>query len=63
MEDLAVPAGGFRLGEERLAQAIDDLLDEQWLRSVEQEKRRDTPGRGVAQDSSDLQLRILRRRS
>ena len=63
MEDLAVPVGGLVVGQQRLGQTRDDLVEEEGLGPVEEEKRGDTSGRGVAEESADLQLRTLRRRS
>ena len=63
VEDLAIPAGGLVVGQERPGQALDDLVDEEGLGPVEEEERWDAPGRGVAEEGGDLQLRTLRRRS
>jgi hypothetical protein len=63
VEDLPVPVGGLVVGQERLGQPRDEVVDEEGLGSVEEEKRGDTSGRGVAEESADLQLRTLRRRS
>jgi hypothetical protein len=63
VEDLAVPGGGRLVREQRPAQARDELVDQERLRPVEEEERRDTSGRGVAEEGGDLQLRTLRRRS
>jgi hypothetical protein len=63
VEDLAIPAGGLIVGQERPGQARHHVVDEEGLGSVEEEERWDTPGRGVAEEGGDLQLRTLRRRS
>jgi len=63
VEDLAVPAGGLIVRQEGPRQTLDEVVDEERLRSVQQEERGDTPGRGVAEEGGDLQLRTLRRRS
>jgi hypothetical protein len=62
VEDLAVPVGGLVVGQQRRRQARDDVIDEEGLGSVEKEKRGDTSGRDVAEESADLQLRTLRSR-
>jgi hypothetical protein len=63
VEHLAVPVGGLVVGQERLVQAREDVVDEERLGSVEEEKWGDTSGGGVAEKGADLQLRTLRRRS
>ena len=56
-------AGGLIVGQERPGQALHDVVDEEGLGPVEEKERWDTPGRGVAEEGGDLQLRTLRRRS
>src|SRR5262249_9545994 len=63
VQQLAVPAGGRIVAKERPGQVLHHLLDEEHLWTVQEEERWDTPGRGVAEEGGDLQLRILRRRS
>jgi hypothetical protein len=63
MEHLPVPAGGLLVREKRAGQTGEDVVDEEGFRPVQQQKRGDASGRGVAKESGDLQLRTLRRRS
>ena len=63
VEDLAVPAGGLLVGQEGPGQAVHDVVDEERLGPVDEQQRWDTPGRGVAEEGGDLQVRTLRRRS
>jgi hypothetical protein len=63
MKDLAITVGGFLVGKEGSGQALEGVVDEERLGPVQQEERRDAPGRGVAEEGGDLQLRTLRRRS
>jgi hypothetical protein len=63
VEDLAIAGRGRIVGEQRPRQALDELVQEERLRPVEEEERRDTPPRRVAEEGGDFQLRTLRRRS
>jgi hypothetical protein len=63
VENLAIHAGGLIVGQDRPGQALQDVVDEEGLRPVEEKERWDAPGRGVAEEGGDLQLRTLRRRS
>ena len=63
VEDLAVPVAGLLVRQERPGHALEEVVDEERLRPVQQEERRDAPGRGFAEEGGDLQLRTLRRRS
>jgi hypothetical protein len=54
--------GGI-VAENGAGQALDQLVEEERLRPVQEEERRDTAPRRVAEEGGDLQLRTLRRRS
>jgi hypothetical protein len=63
VEDLAVPGGSLVVRQERPGQALDDVVDEERLRAMQEQKRGDTARCGVAEEGGDLQLRTLRMRS
>jgi hypothetical protein len=63
VKDLAVPVSGLFIRQDGAGHALEEVVDKERFGSVEQEERRDAPGRGVAKESRDLQLRTLRRRS
>jgi hypothetical protein len=63
VEDLAIARRGRIVGEDGPGQAFDQLVEQEKLRPVQEEERRDTPPRRVAEEGGDLQLRTLRRPS
>jgi hypothetical protein len=63
MEDLTIAGRARIVGEERPGQPLDELVEQEGLRPVEEQERRDAPPRRVAEEGGDLQLRTLRRRS
>ena len=46
---------GLLIGQEGPGHALEEVVDEERLRPVQQEERRDAPGRGVAEEGGDLQ--------
>jgi hypothetical protein len=64
VENFAIAGRGGRIvGEDGAGQALDQLVEQKGLGPVQEEERRDTPSRRVAEEGGDLQLRTLRRRS
>jgi hypothetical protein len=63
MKDLAVPARGLLVRQDGPGEPLDDVVDQEGLGTVQQEERGDAPGRGVAEERGDLQVRTPRRRS